>query len=141
MLTRHNRSDSFGTPTNFRFVYTTKPRFVLKHQLDVFVWKFRTFALYSGLIFISRDICEDFCCCARQFLCEYPLIFKQKLTQHSDKKTGNMRLIKVKPLYLAKSSLHFGVNFFEDSISSSLALFGCFERGITCRQLCLFRTL
>ena len=36
MMTRHGRSSSFSAPTIFRFVDTTKARFILEHQADFF---------------------------------------------------------------------------------------------------------
>lgn len=37
--------------------------------------------------------------------------------------------------------LGYALNFFEASISASLAFFGCLDRGITLRHLCRFSTL
>ena len=45
-------------------------------------------------------------------------------------------------LFINKQAVQvLGFNFFEESCSSLLADFGCFERGITLRQLCLFKIL
>ena len=75
-----------GTPTIGWFTYATKTCFILKHELNTFV-----FQVLVSLV--------------------APIFFQQEL-------------------------LEFFVNFFEEAISSSLALPGCLGRGCTFRHPC-----